>query len=537
MKKRRIIVNNDYGNIFQARPPITTRDILDAVDKMLPPAAPGSQVDALFLMIDADFSGSVIGPELTRLYDHPMVDPCIESLQKMKAEGKDPWGMVLARAKEKGLDFFASVRMNDTHYKDGVFHPWVDQFYYDNLHNRVSQSGAMDGSRNLTEFDYRKSAVREHCLAMIRGVVENYDVDGVELDMTRNCRFFPGENREECAPVMTEFVRQVREVLDAAAAKRTPGSPGSPGTPGTPGKGGKPRSPAQRIELAVTIPCSLYRARLEGLDVPAWVRLGYIDLLCLSTPFEVDTERDVADTVLKVPGVAVYAGCDRNFQYPGRPFPKEAYRAMACNYLRQGATGTYIYNVMHWTMRLENPTEAMQVHGGGSLEVHDASLMSEVGELKTLEGLDKLYLVSHGPATPDKPNATLPVTVPALGEVTIRVSIGDDIAAAAKAGTIERIWVQAVSPDCADYNNYTLKLNGIDLARQYAYTPYATKPPHRLIFPEPENKMPPTPVENVRRHPARAIDLHMGVNYVTIKSWKAAMTVSDVEIAIVYKKK
>ena len=124
---------------------------------------------------------------------------------------------------------------------------------------------------------------------------------------------------------------------------------------------------------------------------------------------------------------------------------------------------------------------------------------------------------------------------PHLAQVGASV-IGDDIAAAAKADKIERLIVQTISPDCDDYNNYTLKLNGIDLARQYAYSPYATKPGDRFIFPEPENTQPPVPLEKVRRHLARAIDLHRGVNFITIKSWKSAMTISDLEIGIMYKK-
>lgn len=512
MKRRRIIVNNDFYNIFQVKPPVTDQDIHDAVDRMVPPAEKGSHVDALFLLVDEDMESS-LRPELVKLYDHPDVDPCINQLRSLKAAGKDPYGMVVKRARQKKLDIFASVRMNDTHYKDQPFNPWMSQFYYDNLHNRLTPTSAMDGSRTNTEFDYRRSVVRDHYFDIIRRTVEMYDLGGVELDMTRNCRFFPDPNREECAPVMTEFVGRIRRFLDEAGKKRK-----------------------RRLELAVTIPYSLHRARLEGLDVPAWARLGYIDMLCLSTPFQVDTDREVRDTVLKVPGVAVYAGCDRNFQWPGRPFPKEAYRAMAMNYLQQGAAGFYAYNVMHWTIRLEQMPMILKLQGGQSNEVHDACLMRELGDLAALERLDKLYIVSHGTESPDKPYASLPVTVPALGEVTLRVTIGDNIAKATAENAIERIVVQAISPDCGNYNNYTLKLNGIDLARQYAFSPYATKPESRFIFPEPENTLPPVPLENVRRHPARPIDLHQGVNLITIKSWKEAMTISDVEIGIIYKK-
>lgn len=512
MKKRRIIVNNDYFNIFQVKPPVTDADIHAAVDGMLAPRVPGSQVDALFLMADHGFEGS-LPDELVKLYDHPDVDPCVNSLRELHRRGVDPWAMVLARARKRKIDLFASFRMNDTHYKDGIYHPWVDSFYYDNLHNRLTTSGAMDLSRNNTEFDYRKSVVREYFLKLIRANLDKYDVDGVELDLTRNCKYFPDPNREECAPVMTDFVRQVRGLLDAAGKKRK-----------------------RKLELAVTVPYSLYRCRLEGLDIPAWARLGYIDMLCMSSPFMVDTQRDIADTVRKAPGVPVYAGCDRNFQWPGRPFPREAYRAMAMSNLRQGAAGTYLYNVMHWTMRLSDMPDMLKNFGGGSLEVHDLELAAQVGQTDTLERLDKLYLVSAGGPAPDHPNATLPVTVPALGETTVRLFVGDDIAAAARDNAIERITLQSISPDCDNYNNYTLKLNGIDLARQYAYTPYANKPDNRFLFPEPENKMPTVALERVRRHPVRPIDLHQGVNYITIKSWKDAMTISDIELAIIYKK-
>src|SRR5262245_50304114 len=111
MRRRRIIVNNDYFNIFQVRPPVTDDDILGAVDRMVAPAVPRSGVDALFLLVDDGLGAGVVAPELARLYAHPDVDPCLESLAALKRAGKDPWAMIAARARQRGIDLFASVRM------------------------------------------------------------------------------------------------------------------------------------------------------------------------------------------------------------------------------------------------------------------------------------------------------------------------------------------------------------------------------------------------------------------------------------------
>jgi len=191
--------------------------------------------------------------------------------------------------------------------------------------------------------------------------------------------------------------------------------------------------------------------------------------------------------------------------------------------------------MMHWTMRLDEPPEELKLFGGGALTVHDANLMSEVGELDTLDRLDKLYLVSQHAETPDKPCAALPVTVPAEGEVTLRLFIGDDIAQAVKDGAIERIYAQAISSDCADYGNWTIKLNSVDLSRQYAFMPYATQPEDRYLFPEPYANEAPVPLAQVRRHAVAPVNAHTGINFITIKSYREAMTITDVEVGILYK--
>jgi hypothetical protein len=510
MKKRRIIINNDFYNIFQVEPPVTDQDVYDAVDKVA-----GTQVDTLAVYVPASLGKGFLDPDLLELYNHPEADPCLANLHRFTGDGKDPFRMLLDRAHQKGLEFFASLRMNDTHYKDQPFSPFLDSFYYDNLHNRV---GPAQGRLN-TEFDYRKSVVRDYYFGLIRDAVEKYDIDGFELDFTRNCRFFPQEQPEECAPVMTQFVRRVRELLNGWSERR-----------------GKP------IALAAAVPYPLLGCRKQGLDIPTWARRGILDVLCLSSPFLATFDHDVQDTKLKVPGVQVYAGCDRNFRFgfdgTGRVVPMHAYRAMAMNYLRQAADGIYLYNVMSWTMNYEKAPKAVKRDGGqgetaGAAIDYDRGLMDELGSLETLERLDKLYVLSNSEGSAEP---SLSVKVPAEGEVSLRLWVGDDIAKAQAEGRIEKICLQTVSSDCRDYNNYTLKLNTVDLARQYAFTPYADKPADVLLFPEPGRRGALPEPERVRRHPVRPIDLHLGKNTITLKSYRDAFTVTDVELAIFYKK-
>jgi hypothetical protein len=510
MKQRRIIINNDFYNIFQLEPPISDQDVYDAIDRMA-----GTKVDTVFMMVPTTLETSGHDPidqQLVRLYEHPEADPCIHNLNEYYASGKDPFAMLLERSRQQGFEFFASFRMNDTHYLDQIFNPWVPRFYYDNLHNRVGPVSERRG----TEMDYRKSVVREYYLNFIRETVERYDVDGIEIDCTRNCKFFPPGDvsmglAAEAAPILTDFVRQVRELLDEVGGRR-----------------------GRKIELAVTIPGSLFYARQQGVDIPTWARLGYIDILCLSTQFLADFDRDIHDTRLKVPGVQIYAGCDRSCAWPGRGVPQETYRAMALNYLRQGADGIYLYNVMIWTTNRDRYPQMLLRHGGQGPSDYDANLMNEVGNIETLEYLDKLYLMSYGAESVDKPYASVPAVVPAGGEITLRMSVGDDIAKAAAANRIKAIYLQTVSSDCAAYNNYTVMLNGIDLSRQYAFSPFADKPECVQLFPEPNRSGALPAPENVRRHPVRPIDLHMGVNFITIKSYGEALTIADVELAIYY---
>jgi len=508
----RLIINNDFFNIFQIEPPVRDQDILDAVDKLA-----NTHVDTVTFDIPIDFgTGSAIDRDIADRYAHPDGDTCMSNLFDLYDQGTDPYQMLVDRAREHGMTFLASIRLNDTHFKDQPFNPMVGQFYYDHLDDRVSASPV---GRQGIEYDYRKTAVREHYLGLIRDALDRYDVDGFELNFTRNCVYFPPEHAIECAPILTQFVRDVRKLLDAAGEARD-----------------------RKLLLSAMVPYGIASCRHQGLDLPAWARLKLIDGVTFSSPFLATFDHDLIDARMKLPGVSIHAGCDRNLAFDlaggGRVVPAQTYRAMAANYLRQGADGIHLFNVMSWTMNHARATSAVKRHGGQGETSddtpidYDRHLLNELGNATVLERLDKLYIFAPSGGSTD---GALPIRVPSKGEVTVRLRVGDDIAAAEADDAITSIELQTVSSDCTNVDEYTVLLNGVDLSRQYAFAPYADQPENVLLFPEPALRGSGPDRAYVRRHPARTGDLLAGVNDITIRSYGATLTITAVEIAVRYR--
>ena len=78
-----------------------------------------------------------------------------------------------------------------------------------------------------------------------------------------------------------------------------------------------------------------------------------------------------------------------------------------------------------------------------------------------------------------------------------------------------------------------VKLNGVDLSRQYAFVAYAEKPDDVLLFPEPGRTGILPEAERVRRHSVNPVYLQTGLNFITLKSYKKSFTVTDVELAVI----
>ncbi len=126
--------------------------------------------------------------------------------------------------RENDVGFFVSFRLNDHHHigdrdasnSDIAFdcelvleHPeyqigWVSEYAYEE-----------------TVLDFQYEAVVENRLNYIRELIENYELDGFELDFTRRYCLFNVDTttEEQRLEIMTGIVSETRKYLDAATAK------------------------------------------------------------------------------------------------------------------------------------------------------------------------------------------------------------------------------------------------------------------------------------------------------------------------------
>ncbi len=126
------------------------------------------------------------------------------NMQSLIDRGLDPLMVLIDRAHEKGMDFFASLRLGD-------------YLGMDPDHQLKS------GGRGFVHPE-----VRDHQFAVLEELAKNYPVEGVELDLAAppggSSYYFREEDVEIYTPVMTQWVRKV-----SAMVRNRPGKSGQVG--------------------------------------------------------------------------------------------------------------------------------------------------------------------------------------------------------------------------------------------------------------------------------------------------------------------
>jgi len=306
-------------------------------------------------------------------------------LRRLIDEGNDPPRVIVRQAKKRGLAPFYSFRLNDTH---DDFMPEEYPTFKEEHPEWLIGEGHPYGVK--TALNFALPEVRQLKFAVVEEVFRKYDFDGLEMDFLRSPPFFmPGEEPQN-APILTQFLRDVRGHLRRRGSER-----------------------GRRIEVAARVDESLEACRLDGFDVAAWIKEGLVDILILGSG-AIDIAIEEFKDLAKGTGVLIYP-CLYGWPSKYVPIPAELARGLAANYWYQGADGIYTFN---WF-----PHEANKRY--------QVELLNEIGDPQSLAGKPMMFAADRGRPQREYPHnwmkAILPVTLSAGEKASVPVMVGADL--------------------------------------------------------------------------------------------------------------
>ncbi len=422
MRRRRTIYHNDARHyyLWVHDSPITMEDAWRPIDEVA-----GTGVDTFSYCVergDGIFYPSKVGmrfgedkrPFTAAIYWHAW-----NNMQSLIDRGLDPLTVLIDRAHDKGMDFFADLRLGGY---GGI----------SRAHDR-KEGGA----------GFAEKEVRDHHFAVLRELAFDYEVDGIELDYSAafaqdTTQFFRPEGVESHTPVMTEWVRSVADM-----ARSRPGNPAAVGAR---------VFPTQEMNLA------------EGLDVLTWLKEGLVDFVVpvmytynnLDANMPIDWLIEAAHAAdVSVYGMLQHSVTDestwrqdRTIKLRTYPTP-EIFRAASAAYWDRGVDGLYTW-FMKWPL-----AEAQR------------SMLSEMGDPDLVREGNKHYVVARRSEQAAKAgyDASLPIEIEEADpekRYSVPFHIADDVASRSR--RIRQIQLRINISNLVTQDQLTVLLNGKSLA-------------------------------------------------------------------------
>ena len=337
MRRQRTIYFNDARHyyLFVLEPPMRLEDAWMPIDEVV-----GTGVDTFIYGVSR--ADGLFYPTLAGLRfgedKHPFEWGnewrVWENMQSLIDRGLDPLQVLVDRAHEKGMDFFASLRIGGY----GGMNPG----------HALAQGG-----RGFVHPEMRRDQ-----LAVVEEVATRYPVEGVELDFAAapqgNPCWLSPEDAAAHTPTMTQFVRDAAEKV-----RRRPGQPGHVGAR---------VYPTEELNLKL------------GLDVRTWLREGLVDfvvpvvyahfVLDADMPFEwlvqAAHERDVSVYGMLQP---LYRDESRRFYLRENATPSML-RAGAANFWEKGVDGLYAW-FLSWPLGPEERGLLTELSDPGQMRERD----------------------------------------------------------------------------------------------------------------------------------------------------------------------
>ena len=417
-------------------PPITPRQLCRAVNEIQ-----GTQVDVFIQCIQWSDEQMLYPTQVTEVYAKPISEDHKRDFEKypgirrwaknvdaLLEAGQDPLEIWSRRSREAGMQFWPSLRMNDIHKDWSERWPsFRSQWERDNPQVRLgsavpdrylhhSNRSPQPSHGYSWAMDYALEEVRERKLAIIEEVCANYDVDGFEMDFLSHPYYFKKGEEARGMALMSDFVRQVRTLMDKIG--------------GTKGR---------KLTLLARILPSLELNEKIGLDVPAWIREGWVDMIAPATRGYLDISADLTPFVelVRGTGVEISGGLSDLYvrDYTGQKSGRasiEMLRAAAAAAWQAGVTSLHLFNYDCHATGKGKP--------GVLFSPDEIQALKEIGDPAVIARKDKHYYVTRemGGLTPEAGGEMQLPTEMVRGDTReLRFRVGDDVAVAREDGVLE----------------------------------------------------------------------------------------------------
>lgn len=259
----------------------------------------------------------------------------------------DPMRLRYDTCRADGAEMFCSLRMNDVHYVNLPDIPLHNDLWREKKHLLRAQYKAGSAFWNAQGFDYAHKEVREYHLALVREVLERFEMDGIELDWMRSPPFFRPGFDEAGTPLLNAFMEKVKALAGQAA--------------------GKWKHP---VRIAVRVPSRPEEALKLGLDVFHWAKEGWVDIV-VPSPYYETSDSDLPVELWKrlLPEETILAPCIechlKSRPGTGMRGTLKSACGFAAAYLHKGADTVYLFNHMHPVKTMEHIGKLYDTLGDG----------------------------------------------------------------------------------------------------------------------------------------------------------------------------
>jgi hypothetical protein len=350
------------------------------------------------------------------VHERTKVDVCYNRLKAFMDGGGDLVRLSSDRAREKGLSFFVSWRMNEGHDVRREDSPLQSRFWREHPEYRIGGGTA----RTLwgRALDFTHAEVRDYQFALIRELCTRCRVDGLELDFLRFGKFFPRTMpREEQFAVMHGFVTRVRRMLDEEA-------------------GGVPL--CARVQSRPDLVAGM------GLDLPGCVRDGLVQMVNVAPFIVTQPDAEIEEFRELLPGARLYGEITHCSHYgrliqtgffEERKITREQILSTAASFLARGCDGISTFNYVYTRDFTLGLTPA------------DSHREPDFEALRAIAASEALPAVpAHYVLTDDRYSRQLPVRLNVEQEQVFRLHVAGPLEPGAVARVVLRVETEPSSP-------------------------------------------------------------------------------------------